>query len=77
MAYAQAHPQHGSPADLDAGDREPFEVLLHLNARELEQPPLEEERHRAAAAAWADAADRHDRERTEAYARELRQDDAP
>ena len=37
MAYATRHPQHGSQADLEAGDREPFEVLLHLTADELRQ----------------------------------------
>ena len=37
MAHATRHPQHGSQADLEAGDREPFEVLLHLTAGELEQ----------------------------------------
>lgn len=34
MAYATRHPQHGAQADLEAGDREPFEVLLHLTANE-------------------------------------------
>jgi len=36
MAYATRHPQHDSPADVEAGDREAFVVLLHLTARELE-----------------------------------------
>lgn len=58
-------------------EQEDEAYAAHLAAEAARTAPLEEERHRAAAAAWADAADRRDRERTDAYTRELRQDDAP